>query len=87
MKRIGKILISEELLLRWLDFYGGGSIRNIGLSDSKVVGVGVIEIVIEHPDMPEVGEGDSVMVVNPLYLTTQDAMGNKVVTRERGTLS
>jgi hypothetical protein len=79
MNRVGKLIVSEDLILKWLDYADGGTIRRIGLSDWE----NRIEITIEHPDMPEVRDGDAIQVVNPRYITTQDALGHSVTIRER----
>ena len=77
--RVGIIKLDQEILLRFLDYYPEGRITDIRL-DNLVVG-GLIHIQIEHPDMPEVAVGECIQVVYPLYVTHQDAMGNKVTMR------
>jgi hypothetical protein len=76
--KAGKIVISEELILTWLD-YVGGRIRYVGLNEIP----GTVEIVIEHEDMPELNEGDNVPEVAPLYIRHQDAVGHFVIMRQR----
>ncbi len=79
MKRLGKLRIAEELLLRWID-YGDASIRGV----SYDVNAGTIDIILAHSSMPKVHEGDSIPLVTPVYITYQDALGNKVTLRNKG---
>ena len=76
---IGKMQISEELLLKFLDF-DGGVIRTIRVNPDRP---NIIDIYIEHPDMPEVEEGNVIPEVCPSYILTTDALGHKVSVRER----
>lgn len=76
-ERVGKIIVSEELLLKMFDFYPG-KIRRINLGRWNEV-----EVIIEHPDMPEVKEGEPIPDVMPLYMVNQDALGHKVTIRQR----
>jgi len=62
--RAGKILISEKLLMAWLD-YEGGRLRDAGLCDIP----GTLEITVEHDDMPELDERVAAMPVHPTYIT------------------
>ena len=64
-KHIGMITISEELLLKLLDF-DGGAIRNVRLGWT----VGEVELLIEHPDMPIIGQGMTPLPITPLYSRT-----------------
>ena len=73
MSNAGKMLISEEFLLDWLDFKGG-KIRNVFMDNDKL---GVVALIIEHPDMPEV-VGDYVDIVNPAYTKETDNDGHLV---------
>ncbi len=61
----GHVCISSELLLNMLDFQGG---TIIGVSPGRFIGIGVEEInlVIEHPDMPEVKEDGTLEQVCPI---------------------
>ncbi len=76
--KIGMIHLSNSLLLKMLDFYPEG--RIVGIMQNPN---GYIEIVIEHPDMPEVQDGNAIPIVFPIYITTTDALGHKVTLRER----
>lgn len=76
---VGKILISEELLLKLLDYYPEGKIVNIYKGER----FGKVEIVICHPDMPEILEGDMIGLVCPTYTEQCDSIGRKVVFREK----
>jgi hypothetical protein len=78
MANIGKIIISDTLLLQILDFNDGGIIRRVNAGR-----FGEIEIEIEHPDMPEVNKGDDTPIVKPIYTTYQDALGHRVTLRKR----
>jgi hypothetical protein len=75
-KRLGKMMISHDLLLQFFDFVGG-EIRDIRY------GYGYSEFLIAHEDMPIVNDGDVVPIVTPTYLTSQDGLGNKVTYRDR----
>jgi hypothetical protein len=75
----GKVRIAEELLLKWLDLYPDGKIREVKLDDWGTVG-----LVIEHPDMPTVKAGDTIPTVSPSYITTSDALGHTVTIRQQG---
>jgi len=56
------VTIDESLLLQWLQFRGG-RILNIQRSPA----VNGIEVVVEHPDMPEVEEGKPYDRMCPFY--------------------
>ena len=60
----GKIDISSELLLKWLQFEGG---KIIGTRLSRTLNE-VVEIIIEHPEMPEVQEGEPFRTVHSSYI-------------------
>jgi len=63
MKRYaGRILMSEKVLLEWLDFKGG-RIHYLGYCPEY----DKISISIEHPDMPEIKEADMLPIVDPMY--------------------
>ncbi|MFA7218373.1 MAG: hypothetical protein WC057_07245 [Dehalococcoidales bacterium] len=70
---IGKIIVSESLMLDWLK-YEGGHIRAIVTPFNSDANFGTIEIIIEHPDMPELKEGYPVGVVTPSYVTDYPSM-------------
>ena len=62
---IGRIMISEELLLRMLDFRDGEIV------DTRKEWVsGSIDFVIRHPDMPETTPNERVKDVSPTYTQT-----------------
>ena len=77
MPRVGIIKVTPDLLLEWLQFKGG-SLREISLDHDT----GLIDLVIEHPEMLEV-EGVP-QVVTPSYTKhfLPDKMGHIVVVRE-----
>jgi len=77
----GIVCISSELLLNLLDFQGG-AITNI--SPSRFIGVGIDEInlVIEHPDMPEVKEDGTIEQVCPM-LTVHYGDNEGIIRLER----
>jgi hypothetical protein len=58
------ITISKEALLSILQFEGG-VIHDIKISDEQWFQQ--IEIVIEHPDLPEVRKGDWLLKITPTY--------------------
>ena len=78
-KHIGRILLTQDLLLRFLDFTYG-EVRDIHMCGDMFPRV--IEITIEHGDMPEVKEDCEIPVVSPIYITHEDALGHKVTMRE-----
>jgi len=78
MKRLGKLRIAEELLLRWLD-YRDASIRGVTY-DAQA---GAVDIILAHSSMPEVHEGVSIPWIHPTYITYEDALGNKVTLRDK----
>jgi len=79
MKRLGKLRIAEELLLKWLD-YGDATIRGASYDE----GACTVDLILAHSSMPEVHEGESIPLVKPAYITYQDALGNKVTLRDKG---
>ena len=60
---IGIITISEDFLLDLLHFQGG-HIRSVGFYPEH----GLVRLQVEHPDMPEVGEGEAIPEVLPEYV-------------------
>jgi len=78
MKRLGRIRISSELILKWLD-YTNANIRDVKYhypSDS-------IELLLECDEFPEHDPCIEPELIYPAYTTYQDALGNKVTIRER----
>ena len=77
---LGRIVLDDDLILRFLDYYDGGSIREVRHNV-----IGTTEIVIEHRDMPslEKGQGYIIPIVTPTYISHEDAMGHRVTMRER----
>ena len=59
---VGKILIPEKCILRWLQ-YEGGRIHHLGHSEEYLDYV----VVVEHPDLPEVEEGGMLPLVNAAF--------------------
>jgi hypothetical protein len=70
--RRAKMEVTPELLLEWLKF-DGGVIRGIRLAENDN-----IELIIEHKDMPDWRQGDSLPEVRPLY--------HRLYTKYRGIL-
>jgi hypothetical protein len=82
-KHQGIIQITPELLLEWLQFDGGKII------DARVNNwecAGNIELILEHPEMPEVREGDALRIVTSNYITYYNKRG-KVTSIKRQSLS
>lgn len=65
---LGIIRLSPELLFDWLQFKGA-KVRRISVNAFE--NSGVIDIVLEHPEMPTVYEGDALQVVTPVYTVTR----------------
>ena len=61
-KQRGKVKLHSALLLQLLDFKGGKLVDANYDSDCDTV-----DLVIDHPDMPIMGEGDCVTTVCPVY--------------------
>lgn len=57
------IRITDVFILEWLDFEGG----EIHTVRKAVDCLNDIEFTIEHPDLPEVREGESLQTVVPAY--------------------
>jgi len=77
--RAGRIRVSEELLLRWLQF-PNAVIRAIEFGTST--SYKTIDIVLEDREMPEVAVGDVIPVVCPSYCSYEDGPGNRVAIRQ-----
>ncbi|KKN72903.1 hypothetical protein LCGC14_0406070 [marine sediment metagenome] len=77
--KLGKVSITNKVLLSWLHFEDG-RIVDIRSSCDKV---GVLDVLIEHSEMPEYTEGDYVVPVLPLYTTQlHKKCGHQTITRE-----
>ena len=74
--RAGRIKVSQEMLLNWLQFPRGEFIE-VKL-DPRTKDV---EFVIEHYEMPEVKD-HNIENVMPFYTQYTDCIGNSVVIRE-----
>lgn len=69
MKNVAKIEVTERALLEWLDFKGG---KVWWVSQDRL---GVIEFLIEHPDLPEVQEVMLIPLVSVMYAKEVDEAG------------
>jgi hypothetical protein len=63
-RKYGRIHIEPELLLNWLQF-DGGKIIAVSINDSPRVGL--IELLVEHTEMPEGQDGDIIPCVIPQF--------------------
>ena len=61
------IQVSAKDILGWMDFEGG---RIIDARINSEYFPGIIEFVVNHPDLPEVREGDVLMRISPTYQIT-----------------
>ena len=78
MKHLGRIRVSSELLLQWLD-YSNAELKHAQYhypSDS-------IELLLECNEFPEQDPNMEAPLIVPVYTQYQDAQGNKVVIRNR----
>ena len=64
--KAGLMRISEELLLDWLRFKGGRVRGSQWHYEDNT-----LSLVIEHPDMPEVGQDGLYPLVHPTYRTEE----------------
>lgn len=69
MTNVAIIDISAKVLLEILDFEGG-EVVGIRFPVEYYKGQ-IIELVLEHPDLPEVREGDQLTHIIPAYKGTQ----------------
>lgn len=60
--RLGIITVNPDYFVQWLDFKGG-IIRDIRLNFTTRK----VEVVIEHPDMPEVLPGAEIPLMDTVY--------------------
>lgn len=73
MANAGKIRISTRLLLDWLQFESGCIVgANLDASARTV------DLFIEHPDLPEVKEGDALPEVNISVTQNYDSEGHLI---------
>ena len=79
MEKRGIIELTPELILRFLDYNDGGRIITINHDISR----DIIQISLEHPEMPEVPIGGLIPIIKPSYITYTDALGHNVTLRER----
>lgn len=77
-RHIGIVSLPDSEILKLLDFNDEGRIVDIRRNQDRLCNT---EVIIEHPDMPEIIEGCMFPSVLPLYTTHQDAFGNKVTIR------
>ena len=77
----GIIIIDKEVLLKLLDFEGG-TIRWIG--ESFECWSHSVELVIEHPDLPEVADGYRLMRISPEYHTLGETVRIDPPKKEQG---
>jgi len=76
---IGKMQIASTLLLKWLHFEGG-EIRAARLSPDMA---SIVELIIEHPEIPEVLESKLIPIVTPEYITnSQETIREETVIRK-----
>ena len=61
-RHMGRIIVDTELLGELLQFRGAHFV--VAQVNQET---GCLEIVLEHPDMPEVKEGESAPIVTPWY--------------------
>ena len=63
MRRLGRIKVSESLILQWLDF-SDAIIRDVSYNINSQT----IDIVLESLEMPKVEDGDAIPTINPIYI-------------------
>ena len=63
VRHAGKVKISQKALLDWLQFEGG-EIHQASIHEV----FGDVELIIEHPDLPEYQLGDCLQTVTPNYI-------------------
>jgi len=73
---MGKVEMTDQFLLEWLDF-SGGVVVDVRKADNY--SYGTICFIIAHPDMPEIKEGGAIPVVN--VTTTETVDGEDFVPR------
>ena len=78
MRKLGKLKVSREIILAFLD-YPDAIIR----SASYDIETDSVDIILESLEMPRVEDGELIPEISPVYTTYQDALGHKVTLRER----
>lgn len=63
MKRRGRLPITHEALAAALNFPPGHEILNVVPASAENIGHGVVEFVVEGPEIPEVPEGGALTLV------------------------
>ncbi len=76
--KLGRIHIADEFLLKFLDFYAEGEIMEASHNP-----LGYTEIILKHPDMPEVPVDGVIPIVSPSYMQYTSAFGNSVSIRNK----
>ena len=76
-KHLGIIQIPQSLLLKLLQ-YPDGNIRTIGIPTERA---DIIEIQLEHPEMPKLNTGDFIPIIEPEYSVYEDSLGHRVTVR------
>lgn len=77
--KAGIIKVQPQIILDFLQFGDGGSIRLVEYN----VHTSTVDFFIEHPEMPEVKGSEPWPIVMPMYTTYQDPMGHRVTLREK----
>jgi len=77
MNNVGKFSISEKLILQWLQL-DGGKIKRIEYAPWPEAW----NFIVEHPEMPEVKEGDAIPQISLSFVRHQDNAGRWVAIRE-----
>lgn len=77
-RNIGIIRLPQELLLKFLQ-YPNGVIKAVS---TPIDIADCIDIVLEHPEMPELQTGFHIPVITPSFHTYTDCLGHKVEVRE-----
>jgi hypothetical protein len=76
IRNIGVIELSPSILLEFLQFEDGRILQtDVGCS-------GNIRIILEHPEMPELAEGDAIQTVSPMYTITAFECGHNEIKRD-----
>ena len=84
VRHIGRVLISPKIMLEMLRLYGG-VVMGVEISEDQT-NPGIV-FKIEHPDMPEISEGDVIPIVLPTYRQMECEHGLTVYDREPGPIT
>ena len=76
---VGIVEIPQSLILKLLQ-YPDGIIRSIRIPTEKA---DIVEIQLEHPEMPELESGYHIPIIDPEYTTYEDCLGHKVEVRTK----